>query len=104
MRLRLPSALVILSACDMGVGRPAAGEGLVGMSWGLLLAGASAVVAGKWEVDSDSTARLMVELHRGLATGKSAAASLRAAQLALLGTRTSHPFYWAGFAVVSQRP
>lgn len=104
MRLRLPSALVILSACDMGVGRPAAGEGLVGMSWGLLLAGSAAVIAGRWEVDSDSTAALMVELHRGLAAGQSPAEALQAAQLALLRSRSAHPFYWAGFAVVSREP
>ncbi|MFP5247132.1 MAG: CHAT domain-containing protein, partial [Thermoanaerobaculia bacterium] len=41
--LKLPSSLVVLSACETGVGRPAAGEGLVGMSWALLLAGARAV-------------------------------------------------------------
>lgn len=97
LRLRLPSSLVVLSACEMGVGRPAAGEGLVGMPWALLLAGASAVVAGTWDVDSESTAKLMVAFHRRLAAGDAPAAALRSAQLALL---RAHPFYWAGFVLI----
>ncbi|HYI10349.1 MAG TPA: CHAT domain-containing tetratricopeptide repeat protein [Thermoanaerobaculia bacterium] len=100
MRLRLPSSLVILSACEMGVGRPAAGEGLVGMSWALLLAGASAIVAGTWDVDSESTARLMVAFHRHLAAGATPASALRRAQLGFLAEAHAHPFYWAGFALI----
>ncbi len=100
MRFRLPSSLVVLSACEMGVGRPAAGEGLVGMSWALLLAGASAVVAGTWDVDSESTARLMIAFHRQLAAGATPAAALRRAQLGFLRKPNAHPFYWAGFAVI----
>jgi CHAT domain-containing protein len=101
LRLKLPAHLVILSACDMAVGRPAAGEGLVGMTWALMIAGAETIVAAKWEVDSETTTRLMLELHRALATGAPPAAALRTAQLNLLRSpRWVHPFYWAAFVDV----
>lgn len=101
LRLKLPAQLVILSACDMAVGRPAAGEGLVGMTWSLMIAGAETVVAAKWEVDSETTTRLMLEFHRALAAATPAAAALRTAQLTLLQSpRWVHPFYWAAFVDV----
>lgn len=101
LRLKLPAHLVILSACDMAVGRPAAGEGLVGMTWALMIAGAETIVAAKWEVDSETTTRLMLEFHRALATGAPPAAALRTAQLTLLRSpRWVHPFYWAAFVEV----
>lgn len=101
LHLKLPAHLVILSACDMAVGRPAAGEGLVGMTWALMIAGAETVVAAKWEVDSETTIRLMLEFHRALATGAPPAAALRTAQLTLLRSpRWVHPFYWAAFVDV----
>lgn len=101
LRMKLTPRLVILSACDMAVGKPAAGEGLVGMTWALMIAGAETIVAAKWEVDSETTTRLMVELHRSLANGASPADGLRVAQLSLLRTaRWMHPFYWAAFADV----
>lgn len=98
LRMNLRASTVILSACDMAVGRPAAGEGLVGMTWALMIAGAETVIAAKWEVDSDTTARLMLELHRALASGARPAEALRIAQQSLLrSARWVHPFYWAGF-------
>jgi CHAT domain-containing protein len=101
LRLKLTPRLVILSACDMAVGKPAAGEGLVGMTWALMIAGAETIIAAKWEVDSETTTRLMVEFHRALANGSSPADALRVAQLSLLRTaRSVHPFYWAAFADV----
>jgi CHAT domain-containing protein/tetratricopeptide (TPR) repeat protein len=101
LRLKLPAQLFILSACDMAVGRPAAGEGLVGMTWALMIAGAETIVAAKWEVDSETTTRLMLEFHRALATGSSPADALRTAQLNLLrSSQWVHPFYWAAFVDV----
>ncbi len=101
LRMKLPAQLIILSACDMAVGRPAAGEGLVGMTWALMIAGAETIVAAKWEVDSDTTTRLMLEFHRALANGANPADALRAAQLSLLrSSRWVHPFYWAAFVDV----
>ena len=101
LSMKLTAYLVILSACDMAVGRPAAGEGLVGMTWALMIAGAETVVAAKWEVDSETTTRLMLEFHRALATGAPPAAALRTAQLHLLRSpRWVHPFYWAAFVDV----
>jgi len=101
LRMKLPAQLVILSACDMAVGRPAAGEGLVGMTWALMIAGAETIVAAKWEVDSETTTRLMLEFHRALSSGVPPADALRTAQLSLLrSSRWVHPFYWAAFVDV----
>ncbi|HEX8172049.1 MAG TPA: CHAT domain-containing protein [Thermoanaerobaculia bacterium] len=99
-RLRLRAPLVILSACQTAAGRPAAGEGIVGMPWALLLAGAEEAVVSQWDVDSASTATLMIDFHRAVASGASPAAALRTAQLNML---RRHPFYWAAFVVIGRR-
>lgn len=108
MNLDLRAEMVVLSACQTGRGRVGAGEGIVGMSWALFVAGSPRTVVSHWKVESSSTTRLMVEFHRALLAagarpgGRSAKAdALRAAGLALLNdSRYRHPFYWAGFAMV----
>lgn len=95
----LHGALVTISACH-GVGtRNYSGEGLVGLSWAFLRAGASAVVAALWEVDDASTADLMDRFYDELSKGVPPADALRKAKLSLLhsGSVYSKPFYWAPF-------
>ena len=104
LRMQSSARLMILSACDMAVGRPSPGEGLVGMTWALMVAGVDTVIAAKWEVDSEVTARLMLDLHRALATGASPGDALRTAQLAQLRSGATHPFYWAAFVTLSASP
>jgi hypothetical protein len=59
------------------------------------------VVSSRWPVDDRATAVLMSHFYDHLSRGESVASALRAAQLAVRGNyRTSHPFYWAGFAVM----
>ena len=58
--------MVVLSGCETGRGFPGTGEGLLGMSWALLVAGSPATVASQWKVDSASTADLMLEFHRAV--------------------------------------
>jgi CHAT domain-containing protein/tetratricopeptide (TPR) repeat protein len=105
MRLELRARLAVLSACETARGRIGTGEGLIGMSWALAVAGVPASVVSQWKVDSSSTAELMVELHRALraSRGTSVAQALRRAALA---TRAKpeyrHPFYWAPFVVVGR--
>lgn len=99
VNLPLDGALVTISACH-GVGmRNYSGEGLVGLSWAFLRAGASAVVAALWEVDDASTATLMDHFYDQLSKGVAPAEALRKAKLSLLhsGTVYSKPFYWAPF-------
>lgn len=98
-RLRLPVELVVLSACESGVGRDLRGEGMASLARSFFHAGARRVVATLWRVSDQRTATLMVRFYRGLLSeGQSPAAALRAAQLAALGEEaTRAPYYWAGF-------
>jgi CHAT domain-containing protein len=106
MKLDLHADLVVLSACQTARGEIGAGEGLIGMSWAFFIAGASTTVASQWQVDSASTARLMVDFHRELqgANNRPAASkaeALRQAALKLMSDpKYQHPFFWSGFVVV----
>jgi CHAT domain-containing protein/Tfp pilus assembly protein PilF len=103
MRLSLQADLAVLSACETARGRVGAGEGLIGMSWALLVAGCPTSVVSQWKVSSASTTHLMIDLHRGLRAQakKSKAEALRQAALRTRATRPyRHPFYWAAFVVV----
>jgi CHAT domain-containing protein len=107
MSLNLRADLVVLSACETARGRVGAGEGMIGMTWALFVAGSPATVVSQWKVESSSTTALMLEFHRHLKakfqTGNkiSTAAALREAELKLLRDEAyRHPFYWAGFVLV----
>lgn len=108
MKLDLKATLVVLSACDSGRGRIAAGEGIIGMSWALFVAGCPTAVVSQWKVDSASTTKLMIEFHKQLSNAPggprrrmNVSRSLREAALKLMHTNEyRHPFYWAGFIVV----
>jgi CHAT domain-containing protein len=97
--------LVTISACYGSGTRTYAGEGLVGLSWAFLNAGAQQVIGALWEVSDDSTPRLMDKLYLGLTAGDSPAVALRNAKLSLLRSqsRFSAPFYWAPFQIYSRR-
>ncbi|MEB3271356.1 MAG: CHAT domain-containing protein [Synechococcus sp.] len=99
--LRLAADLVVLSACQSGLGGLVRGEGLVGLTRGFLHAGARRVLASLWDVDDTSTAVLMQRFYRGLLQEKlPPAAALRRAQLALLSDprwRSAH--FWAPFVL-----
>ena len=101
MNLDLKADLVVLSACETARGRLGAGEGVIGMTWALFVAGSPATVVSQWKVESTSTTELMLEFHRSLHGGAGKAEALRRASLKLLADRRyGHPFYWAGFIVV----
>ncbi|HEV2669088.1 MAG TPA: CHAT domain-containing protein, partial [Blastocatellia bacterium] len=108
MKMELRANLVVLSACETARGRVSRGEGMIGLTWALFVAGAPTTVVSQWKVKSDSTARLMIEFHRqlksrpmGSAPENSAAGALRSAALKLKSdSRYRHPFDWAGFIVV----
>lgn len=99
--LHLDADLVTLSACDTGLGQEDAGEGLLGLTWAFLYAGADSVLASLWSVSDASTAKLMARFYRELSTGVPEAEALRRAQLTLLDDpATRSPFYWAPFHLV----
>ena len=93
--------LVVLSGCQTALGQEVDGEGLVGLAWGFLYAGANSVVASLWNVDDASTAELMRLFYEGMETnGLSPAKALRQAQLAISSrARWAFPYYWAPFII-----
>jgi len=98
----LNASLVTISACDTSGKRNISGEGLVGLSWAFLRAGAHHVIGALWEVSDASTPQLMDALYGELSQGKDPATALRDAKLSLLHSPDSKsvfkkPFYWAPF-------
>jgi len=91
--------LVTLSACHSAGARNYSGEGLVGLTWAFLEAGAHNVIAGLWDVNDRSTSRLMSDFYRRLAVGRPPAEALREAKLELLRSAGPYakPYYWAPF-------
>jgi tetratricopeptide (TPR) repeat protein len=90
--------LVVLSACDTGLGSVRAGEGVNGMRRALMLAGTETQVVSLWNVSDSSTAELMREFYGEMAHGAARGEALRRAKLRLLGrARFAHPYYWAAF-------
>jgi len=106
-QLRTDAELVTLSACETGLGKDQAGEGIVGLTRAFLYAGAHSVLASLWSVDDRSTAELMTRFYRHLAAGKSKDDALREAQIELIrsgsGATFSTPFHWAGFVLHGNR-
>ena len=98
IRHPLRAELVTISACYGAGERAYSGEGLVGLSWAFLRAGAHNVIAALWEATDVSTEQLMSKFYDELDKGASPDTALRAAKLSLLRGGTFHnPFYWAPF-------
>ncbi|MFL6230797.1 MAG: CHAT domain-containing protein [Pyrinomonadaceae bacterium] len=101
--LRLGSPLVVLSACETGLGREKRGEGVIGLARAFMYAGAPTVGVSLWSVADRSTAELMPDFYKRYlaAHGARATAALRAAkQHMIAGKKYSAPFYWAPFVLV----
>lgn len=98
--LRLPAELVVLSACQTGLGKDIKGEGLTGLTRGFMYAGAARIIASLWRVDDKATADLMAYFYQAKLSKDrpSAAAALRSAQLSMWKDRRWRaPYNWAGF-------
>jgi len=101
--LRLGSPLVMLSACETGLGKDKRGEGVMGLTRAFMYAGAPTVGVSLWSVADKSTADLMTDFYKRLFTADSTTSSsaLRGAQLAMIsGKKYSAPFFWAPFVLV----
>ena len=102
--LRLGSPLVMLSACETGLGKEKRGEGVMGLTRAFMYAGAPTVGVSLWSVADKSTADLMTDFYRRLLStgeGTTSSSALRGAQLAMIsGKKYSAPFYWAPFVLV----
>lgn len=91
--------LVVLSACETGLGDLKQGEGVYGLRRALLIAGAETEVISLWPVSDQATAYLMIDFYKRLLSGGGRMESLRQAQLKLLKS-LNHPYYWAAFIPV----
>jgi CHAT domain-containing protein len=94
--------LVVLSACQSGLGQYYRGEGIVSLIHPFLALRVPTVVASLWSVDSRATAELMIQFHRGRkANNIGASAALQAAQIRMIrSAEYQHPYYWAPFVSV----
>ncbi len=112
MNLEMDTDLVMLSACQTGLGRLRGGEGLVGLSAAFFYAGAESVCASLWQVPSGPTSQLVPELFKQLKEGKpDRAEALRQAQLQVLRQGQgsdgkpadySTPFCWSAFVLMGE--
>jgi CHAT domain-containing protein len=121
--MKLNSEMAVLSACDTGSGKYFTGEGIMGLSRGFLIAGSRSVVVSLWPVASEATVEIMTLFYQHLRSGKTKAASLHLAQLAMMDSKNDnkykarsikvvgkaisetydiHPFYWAPFVIIGE--
>lgn len=112
-KMRLDADLVVLSACESGLGKELGGEGLIGLTRAFQYAGARSVMASLWKISDRTTAELMVRFYRHLKEGLAKDEALRTAQLDLLrsplrllnergeveAVDASAPYYWAAFQI-----
>ncbi|HNS35621.1 MAG TPA: CHAT domain-containing protein, partial [Mesotoga sp.] len=91
--------LVVLSACDTGIGEIKTGQGVMGFRRSFTLAGVKTLVMSLWEVPTNETAILMENFYDNLFRGKGKADSLREAQLKMMKDDYDDPYYWGAFIV-----
>jgi CHAT domain-containing protein/predicted negative regulator of RcsB-dependent stress response len=98
--LDLGAELVVLSACETGLGKNVKGEGLVGLTRGLMYAGSKRAVVSLWQVDDEGTSQLMPLFYKAILGGESPTSALRDAQLQLWQQKQwQNPYYWAAFTL-----
>src|SRR5262249_26290294 len=100
--LKLAAELVVLSACQTGLGKEIKGEGLIGLARGFMYAGAPRIVASLWKVDDRATGELMKRFYQGLLGPEALrpAGALREAQLSIWKEKQwREPYYWAAFVL-----
>ncbi len=99
--LNLNTDLVVLSACETGVGKLIKGEGLVSMTRGFLYAGVPNIMISLWKVGDKSTRELMVRYYSNMIQGDKYSEALREAKLHLIeNEKYAYPFYWGGFTLI----
>jgi len=95
------SQLVVLAACSTAIGRD---NGLLdtnSLVRAFLMAGVPRVIASHWDVDSETTSRLMISFYRSITSGKSVAQAIYQARKEVLLSHP-HPYYWASFSLTGR--
>jgi tetratricopeptide (TPR) repeat protein len=103
MRLRMNSALVVLLACQTGLGKQVAGEGVQSMGRGFQYAGAGSVLMSLWSVSEAASVELIERFFRLKNEGADNALALRLAKAEIRNRGYSHPFFWAPFILVGEK-
>ncbi|MGL6138489.1 MAG: CHAT domain-containing protein, partial [Planktothrix sp.] len=98
--LKLNAELVVLSACDTGLGE-ITGDGVIGLSRSFLSAGVPSLVVSLWSVDDQATGELMTQFYQNLQTTKDKAQALRQAMLSVKKTNPN-PYYWSSFMLMGE--
>lgn len=99
--LNLSNELIVLSACETGIGEVRTGEGIIGLSRAFQYAGAENLMVSLWNVEDRSTARLMILFYEGLQTGNDANKALQSAKKELIDNPSyAHPRYWSPFIFI----
>lgn len=103
--LKLNADLVVLSACETGLGKINKGEGIIGLTRALLYAGGKNIIVSLWQVSDESTSNLMIDFYNNLLNmnNKSFSDPLRKAKLKMISEgKFAHPFYWSPFILVGK--
>lgn len=99
----LSAEMIVLSACQTGIGKLQAGQGMMSLSKGFYYAGAKSLVNTLWKINDKSTVKLMELFYEELSLGKSKTEALRTAKLKYLESTDDallkHPYYWSAFVV-----
>lgn len=94
---RLNAELVVLSACQTGLGELVETEGAIGLPRVFLYSGARSVVLSLWKIEDKSTARFMEYFYKNLSKGSNKSEALRLAKMKMINSKLSHPYYWGAF-------
>ncbi len=102
MGLKLNARVVALTACETGVGKNAAGEGVMGMGRAFQYAGAANVLMSLWSVAEDASVAMSNEFFKQLKAGKDAKEALKLARETVRRSGWEHPFYWSAFILMGR--
>ena len=101
--LNLNADLIVLSACETGLGKIVRGEGIIGLTRGFTYAGAKNIIVSLWQVADKSTSELTIEFYKNILDGKNYSSSLRDAKLKLISDGTySYPLEWSPFVLIGK--